>query len=122
MLPPALHSPGPSSITEDIFMKKLTIITGLVFAMFCVSAPTTLLAAATNDGMPIDEKIKDSIDLDRNTSYIYVKALSQMQGQMTNMPGMEKDLNLGSIIVSPGADVGDITLVFKGDNNVLVNH
>ncbi len=103
-------------------MKKLTIITGLLCAMFCVSAPTTLLAAATNDGMPIDEKIKDSVDLDRNTSYISVKALSRMQGQMTNMPGMEKDLNLGSIIVSPGADVGDITLVFKGDNNVLVNH
>jgi hypothetical protein len=103
-------------------MKKLTIITGLLCAMFCVSAPTTLLAAAANDGMPIDEKIKDSVDLDRNTSYISVKALSRMQGQMTNMPGMEKDLNLGSIIVSPGADVGDITLVFKGDNNVLVNH
>ena len=103
-------------------MKKLTIITGLMFAMFCVSAPTTLLAAAANDGMPIDEKIKDSVDLDRNTSYISVKALSQMRGQMTNMPGVERDLNLGSVIVSPGADVGDITLVFKGDNNVLVNH
>jgi hypothetical protein len=103
-------------------MKKLTIITGLLCAMFCVSVPTNLLAAAANDGMPIDEKIKDSIDLDRNTSYISVKALSQMQGQMTNMPGVERDLNLGSVIVSPGADVGDITLVFKGDNNVLVNN
>ena len=104
-------------------MKKLTIITGLLCAMFCVSAPTTILAAAANDGMPIDEKIKDSVDLDRNTSYISVKALSRMQGQMnTNIPGVERDLNLGSVIVSPGADVGDITLVFNGNNNVLVNH
>jgi hypothetical protein len=78
--------------------------------------------ARESDGMPIDEPITDSIKLDYNTSYIFARAMSRVRNRMDDPRTLLTDgiKSLGSVIVQPGAEVGDITLIFIGSDNVIV--
>jgi len=104
-------------------MNRSPLTTTLAVLLFLCCSPV-IGSAAIDDGMRIDEPISDSVELDRNISYIFASVAGQGRTETSsNLTGatLDEDLALGSIIIAPGADVGDVTLVFEGDNNTLIH-
>ena len=102
------------------FSALYTVFLGLILTAF-TAAPCA--AGDFGDDMPIDEPINDSIELERNTSYIFVKAMGRGRMGMDDVSdrNFATILSLGSVVVAPGAEVGDITLIFDSDNNIQVS-
>ncbi|HIG41500.1 MAG: hypothetical protein ABGY96_23810 [bacterium] len=103
-------------------MKKKMFFPGIALVLSLL-ATSNSVNARESDGMPIDEPITDSIKLDYNTSYIFARAMSRVRNRMDDPRSLLTDgiKSLGSIIVEPGANVGDITLIFIGSDNVIID-
>lgn len=102
-------------------MKKKRVFPGITLILVLLTT-SNYVNAIEYDGMPIDSPISDSIKLDYNTSYIFARAMSRVRNRMDDPRSLLTDgiKSLGSIIVQPGANVGDITLIFIGSDNVII--
>jgi len=104
-------------------MQRWITFTVLIALVFFTVLPG-LTPAFAGDDMKIDEPIRDDVELDHNVSYIYIKAVGRAGSTADNALATETStsLSLGSIVVEPGAQVDDITLIFESDNNILVSN
>ncbi len=105
-------------------MQRRTILTVFTTLSVFLTLSAGLTAAFASDDIIIDEPIRDDVELDHNVSYIYIKAVGRAGSTAENTLVTETStsVSLGSIVVEPGAEVNDITLIFESDNNILVSN
>ena len=87
-------------------------------AMILMAVATTSYAGDFDDGIKMDEKIEKAATLGQpgiNIEYIKRSA----KASVNSITGSDKgngDISIGSFINQPGAKVGDVTIIFNGED------
>jgi hypothetical protein len=85
------------------------------------------LAGDLDDGIPIDDKIEDydKIKKDRNILCLERHARTKLairdEKKLLETDDDASAAIQGSIIIGPGVKPGDITLIYKGNNNNVIS-
>jgi hypothetical protein len=123
------HLQGDKMKSDDSLLlinRCFLILTALfismaLFANYCQ-------ANDLKDGISIDENITKygKLKLDQNIRYIKLEAMSRARIKKRDINEMVTtstggDIVQGGVIVKPGAKTGDITVIYNGSNNTLIN-
>lgn len=87
-------------------------------AMILMAAAMTAYAGDFDDGIKMDEKIEKSATLGQpgiNIEYIKRSAKASANSITRSVKG-SGDIAVGSFINQPGAKVGDVTIIFNGED------
>lgn len=94
---------------------KYTMAITMTLLMITLNA----VAGDLDDDIKIDEKIEDSDTLDRpamNIQYVKRSAKASAASSSRKTSRSSGDIAIGSFINKPGARVGDVTIIFDGDD------
>ncbi len=100
-----------SSIKKSLAMMHLLLA-------FCV----TSYASDLDDGIEIDDKIKKYDTLGKpktNVQYVTRRAKANVSRSQTTKD--KGDIAIGGFINKPGAEVGDVTIIFDGEDITAVS-
>ncbi len=108
-------------------MSSKAIVIIIVAALIVVTADKICLGDDFDDGIPIDEKVSDTMKgPDRNIKFI-IKNAKRKANRNSSKDEIGSNSNSGavnSVIMGPGSDVsGDIIIIddSKGDTTVVVD-
>ncbi len=106
--------------------RYLLILAGLFISMALFA--NHCQADDLKDGISIDENINKygKLKLDQNIRYIKLEAMSRARIKKRDIndmvtSGTGGDIVQGGVIVKPGAKTGDITVIYNGSDNTLIN-
>jgi phosphoenolpyruvate synthase/pyruvate phosphate dikinase len=101
-------------------MMKRTIVTTITLMVMTLNA----YAGDLDDDIKIDEKLEQYDTLDRpamNVQYIKRSAKASASSNSSKTFKGNGDIAIGSFINKPGAKVGDVTIIFDGEDINAIN-